>query len=101
SELSRLWYRAVRGQATVGVEFPLERGGALLHLSVSTAPMRADDGTVTGIMALVEDVTERKRMEDQFHQAERLEAMGRLAGGVAHDFNNLVSVILGYSEMLL
>ena len=103
SELSRLWYRAVRGQATVGVEFPLQHheSGVTLHLSVSVAPMRADDGTVTGIMALVEDMTERKRLEDQFHQAERLEAMGRLAGGVAHDFNNLVSVILGYSEMLL
>ena len=101
SELSRLWYRAVRGQATVGVEFSLQREGATRHLSVSTAPMRSDEGTVTGFMALVEDITERRRLEDQFHQAERLEAMGRLAGGVAHDFNNLVSVILGYSEMLL
>jgi PAS domain S-box-containing protein len=101
SELSRLWYRAVRGQTTVGMEFSLERTGTVRHLSVSTAPMRSDDGSVTGIMALVEEVTERRRLEDQFHQAERLEAMGRLAGGVAHDFNNLVSVILGYSEMLL
>ena len=101
SELSRLWYRAVRGQATVGVEFSLQRDGATRHLSVSTAPMQSEEGTVTGFMALVEDITERRRLEDQFHQAERLEAMGRLAGGVAHDFNNLVSVILGYSEMLL
>ncbi|HEV2370363.1 MAG TPA: ATP-binding protein, partial [Acidimicrobiales bacterium] len=101
SELNRLWYRAARGQATVGVEFTLQRDNASVHVSVSTAPMRADDGTVTGIMALVDDMTERRRLEEQFHQAERLEAMGRLAGGIAHDFNNLVSVIIGYSEMML
>ncbi|HZT64504.1 MAG TPA: GAF domain-containing protein [Acidimicrobiales bacterium] len=101
--LSQLWYRAVRGQETLGVEVEVHRASDKpeLHLSISTAPMRADDGSVTGIMALVEDITERKRLQDQFHQAERLDAMGRLAGGVAHDFNNLLTVILGYTDVLL
>ncbi len=61
------------------------------------ANVRLSDGTLIGIG---QDVTARKRLEEQFHEAQRLEGLGRLAGGVAHDFNNLLTAVLGYTELL-
>jgi PAS domain S-box-containing protein len=65
-----------------------------------TANMHAFDGGRARITAL-RDVTEKRRLEDQFRQAQKMEAVGRLAGGVAHDFNNMLTVIMGNTELLL
>ncbi|HTG61531.1 MAG TPA: PAS domain S-box protein [Terriglobia bacterium] len=60
-----------------------------------------DNGTAIGVQGIARDLTERKRLEQQFLQAQKMEAVGRLAGGIAHDFNNLLTIILGYCEVVL
>ncbi len=68
---------------------------AQLWLSARAVPLRDSDGNVTGVMGVVEDITERKNMEEEIIKAHKLESLGVLAGGIAHDFNNLLAVILG------
>ncbi len=63
-------------------------------------PLRDDSGAITHFLSIQRDVTERNRLLEQFHQAQKMEAVGRLAGGVAHDFNNLLTIILGYTGLL-
>jgi len=59
-----------------------------------------NDGNVIGITSIVDDVTERERIEENLHQTQKMDAIGKLTGGIAHDFNNMLGVILGFSELL-
>ncbi len=63
-------------------------------------PLIGGDGAVREIIALTQDVTDRKQAEEQLRQAQKMEVVGQLTGGIAHDFNNILAIILGNIELL-
>src|SRR5579883_276850 len=91
-----------RGEMINGLERRRERkDGTPIDVVIWTAPLRDQAGNARGTIAIDSDISQRKLLEEQFRQAQKLEAVGRLAGGVAHDFNNLLTIIQGYTEMIV
>ncbi|HTY58030.1 MAG TPA: ATP-binding protein, partial [Bacteroidota bacterium] len=78
----------------------ISRTGASYPIADSGAPIRSPGGSVTGVVLVFNDQTERRELQTDLIQAQKMEAVGRLAGGIAHDFNNMIGVILGYATLL-
>jgi len=97
----QLWSTIQSGATWRGEYQNRRKNGDLYWASTTIAPVKDESGTITNFVAIQEDVTDTRSLEAQLRQAQKMEAVGRLAGGVAHDFNNLLTVITSYSQLLL
>jgi PAS domain S-box-containing protein len=78
----------------------IAKDGRRLNVSLSISPISDTSGNIVGASTIARDITEQKRVEDQLRQAQKMEAVGRLAGGIAHDFNNILGIISACTELL-
>jgi PAS domain S-box-containing protein len=94
--------QTMRGEPSTGLERQRQRkDGNTIDVAVWTAPLRDATGSIISIILAIADISERKKLEEQLRHSQKMEAVGRLAGGVAHDFNNLLTIINGYGHMMM
>jgi two-component system cell cycle sensor histidine kinase/response regulator CckA len=102
AEITEMMEKIRRGESVENADtIRLRQDGKKIHVALALSPIKDSNGQVVGVSAVARDITESKLLEEMLRQAQKMEAVGRLAGGVAHDFNNLLGVILGYSELFL
>ena len=97
--LEATFARVRRGENIVGESRRATKDGRPIDVLVHVAALRDSAGNLLGAIGVHEDVTERRRLEAELLQAQKMETVGRLAGGVAHDFNNILTAIIGYSDL--
>ena len=101
SVISRLRQNLERGEVFEGEAINYRKDGREFYLEWQIAPISNASGTITHFVANQRDITARKRFEAQLFQSQKMETVGKLAGGVAHEFNSILTAIIGQSELLL
>ena len=96
-----MWATLTRGKIWQGTLVDRKKDGTFITMETSISPVHDSAGTIVNYVAAKRDITLELSLRAQFDQAQKMESVGRLAGGVAHDFNNMLGVILGYTELAL
>ncbi len=102
SEIDKeLWQTILSGNVFHCTVVNRKKNGDVFVAEKTITPLRDGEGRITHFISNDRDLTERRRLETQLQQAQKMDAIGRLAGGVAHDFNNLLMVISSYAELMM
>ena len=96
----QMWQTILSGDVWHGELINRRKDGSLYTEDMTITPIRASSGKATHFVAVKQDITERKLLEEQYRQAQKMEALGTLACGIAHDFNNLLAIIGGYADAI-
>jgi two-component system, cell cycle sensor histidine kinase and response regulator CckA len=96
----QIWQEISGGRVWSGLVRNRRRDATLFETQTTVSPIRDDTGRINNHVIVARDVTYQRSIEEQLRHSQKMEAIGRLAGGVAHDFNNLLTVIRGYGTML-
>lgn len=94
-----LWHTILSGNTWQGKFINQTKGGELYHEKSTISPVKDSEGKLINFIAVNQNVTHERELEQQLQQAQKLESIGTLAGGIAHDFNNILGVILGFAQM--
>lgn len=95
-----LWETISSGRVWTGRIINKKKDGTLYHEEMSISPVRGEDNEIVNFVAVQNDITQQVELEKQLRHAQKMESIGLLAGGVAHDFNNILTSIIGYSSLL-
>jgi len=96
-----MWETIIRGETWEGRVVNRRKDGTLYTAEVTISPVRDERGTIVNYVAVERDISREIELEEQLLQAQKMESVGRLAGGLAHDFNNMLTVVTGHVEMAL
>jgi PAS domain S-box-containing protein len=96
-----MWNTVRSGNVFRGIMMNRKKNGETLIIEEVLTPLRDSSEAITHFISTFRDITERRRLESELQQSQKMDAIGRLAGGVAHDFNNLLLVISAYAELML
>ncbi|HXW69649.1 MAG TPA: PAS domain S-box protein, partial [Dissulfurispiraceae bacterium] len=99
-EYQRLWATITSGKVWAGEFLNRKKNGELFWEYATISPIMNSAGVITNYLGIKEDITQRKHLEAQLMQSQKLEALGQLTGGIAHDFNNMLTAIIGYGSLL-
>jgi PAS domain S-box-containing protein len=99
SLMEQLWATILAGRVFRGERTIRHKDGTLYTVALSVTPVKDAGGTIEHFITIARDLTDQKRLEAQFLQSQKMEAIGTLAGGVAHDFNNILAVVMMQAEL--